>query len=349
VREVNDQYRYAGSQSANTICLPNRYRIGMTMDLRRLKYFVAIAEQGGVGRASAVLHVAQPALSRQLRVLEQELGAKLVVRHAGGVTPTAAGRALLGGARQLLEDAAQLAWMTRAVAAGRAGGLSVGVSDVYCWHPVVVSIVRIFRERYPEIDLRLLPLLSGDIAARVLAGRLDAGLIFASEPVELRLLRMPVLRDHLALAVHRGRSLSARPALRQFDDTDFIVPSRELSPQLYDLVIRDLNAAGLVPARLHQASSHTAALGLVAAGMGCAVVPQCAHLRAPEDVVVCRVAGLRVPIPIEMIRLPDNASPALARFAEVVAAGAARARPAGAARGRPSSRAVAQRARKDRT
>lgn len=288
------------------------------MDLRRIRYFVTIAEQGGIGRASAVLHVAQPALSRQLRLLEQEVGAPLFVRHAGGVTPTAAGETFLRGACRLLDDAHRLASATRAVADGRSGALSIGVSDVYCWHPVVVSVVRAFREHHPDVDLQMMPLLSGEITARVLAGRLDAGLVFGSEPDDQRLLRAPLLRDRLALAVHRSRPLPAHPSLRQFRDIDFIVPSRELSPKLYDLVIRDLNLAGLVPRRVHQAASHTAALGLVAAGLGCAVVPECAHLRAPEDVVVRRARGLRVPIPIEMIRLPDNRSPALARFARAV-------------------------------
>jgi DNA-binding transcriptional LysR family regulator len=294
--------------------MPKRYAL---VELRRLRYFIAIAEHGGVGRAAAVLHVAQPALSRQLRLLEAEVGATLVLRHAGGVTPTAAGELFLKGARQMLDDSARLVSMARAVATGRSGELAVGVSDVYCWHPIVVSVVRAFRERYPHIELRLMPLLSGDITARVLSGRLDAGLVFSSEPVGPQLLRTPLLRDHLALAVHASRSLPARPALRQFADTDFIVPSRELSPKLYDLVIRELNVAGLVPSRLHQANSHTAALGLVAAGIGCAVVPECAHLRVPDSVVVRRVSGLRVPIPIELIRLPGNESPALARFAEV--------------------------------
>jgi DNA-binding transcriptional LysR family regulator len=295
------------------------------MELRRLRYFVAIAEQGGVGRASATLHVAQPALSRQLRLLEASLGAQLFVRHAGGMALTAAGEVLLRGAREILDDALRLATITRATAQGRSGELGVGVSDVYCWHPVVVSMVRVFRERYPDITLRLMPLLSGDIATRVLSGRLDCGLVFASEPIDPRLARTPVLRDRLALAVLRGWPMAARPALHQFRDADFIVPARDQSPRLYDLVIAELNAAGLVPARLHPASSHTAALGLVAAGMGCAVVPECAHLRVPESVLVRRVAGLRVPIPIELIRLRGNGSPALARFAEVVKGETARA------------------------
>lgn len=303
--------------------MPFRYDL---VEPRRLKYFIAIAEQGGVGRASAVLHVAQPALSRQLRLLEAEVGAELFARQPNGMMLTPAGDVFLKGARQILDDSARLASMARAVAQGRSGELSVGVSDVYCWHPTVVSMVRAFRDRYPDIELRLMPLLSGDIAARVLAGRLDCGMVFASEPMEAPLARTPVLRDRLALAVHRDWPMPAKLALHQFGGADFIVPSRELSPKLYDRVIKELASAGLVPPRLRYANSHTAALGLVAAGMGCAVVPECAHLRVPGSVVVRRVAGLRVAIPIELIRLRDNALPALARFAEVVRGETGRAR-----------------------
>ena len=286
------------------------------MDHRRLRYFVTIAEQGGIGRAAEVLHVAQPALSRQLRLLESELGTALLTRHPDGVRMTAAGQTLLKGARQILDDTARLAALARAIGQGYSGELSIGVSDIYCWHPVVISMVDAFRQEYPGIALQLQPLLSGQIQERVLSGRLDGGMVFApqAEPDSAPLQRLPVLRDQLALAVHRDHPLTARPALRQFTQVDFIVPASDLSPRLHSLVIRQLTLAGLSPSTLHHASSHTAALGLVAAGMGCAVVPACAHLRVPDNVTVRRVSGLSLPIPIELIWRRDNPSPSLARF-----------------------------------
>src|SRR3984957_398777 len=122
------------------------------MELRHLRYFVSVGEEQHFGRAAARLHVAQPALSRQIQDLENELGFMLFERLPRGVRLSAAGKLFLNDARRILQDVDEAKRRAERVATGKAGTLRVGFVEVYSWHGVVPNSFRRFRRRQPDVE-----------------------------------------------------------------------------------------------------------------------------------------------------------------------------------------------------
>ncbi len=291
----------------------------MSMDFKRLANFVAVVEHGTLGRAAKTLFVAQPALTRQLQLLEEDVGVQLLKRSARGVRPTAAGSIFLRGARKLLADYEETKRAALRASQGEEGSLAVGVSDIYSWHPTVASAVRAFKTRFPAVGFNLAPLLSGEIVARVLSGDLDCGFVLMTS-TDARLKALPVLRDGLSLAVHRQSPLAAHPPrnLRQLAGADLILSSRAATPWLFDLLIHACHRRGLTPRVAHEGATHSAVLALVAAGMGCALLPDAVHLRRPDDVLLLKLSDLKEELQIQLVWRDEDSSPTIARFVEVV-------------------------------
>lgn len=146
------------------------------MDLRQLRYFKALATKGHFGRAAEALHIAQPALSRQIRLLEEELNVKLVERHVRGATPTPEGLVLLDRASFLLRYADQLKVDIANLAASPRGLVTVGLTPALA--PMLfVPLAEMLRQRYPEIQLRLVESFAPALAQALLQGTLDVGLL----------------------------------------------------------------------------------------------------------------------------------------------------------------------------
>ncbi|MFD0486057.1 LysR substrate-binding domain-containing protein [Saccharopolyspora spinosporotrichia] len=179
------------------------------MELRHLRYFVAIAEEQSLTRAAARLHIAQPPLSAQLRKLETELGAVLVHRTARGTQLTDAGRVLLEEARRILHEVDHAAQMTREAGSGRVGRLSLGfipsASNV-----VLPPILRQFKARYPEVRLRLREMRPDEIVERLHDRRIDAGFFYL--PIDDPSLHVrSVADDSLVLALPSTHPLADSP------------------------------------------------------------------------------------------------------------------------------------------
>src|SRR5258708_30418822 len=138
------------------IPIPGRYR----MELRHLRYFVAVGEEQHYGRAAERLHVAQPALSRQIQDLEKEMGFLLFDRLPRGVRLNAAGKVFLGDARRILQDVVEAKLRAERIAHGQAGTLRIGIATAVSWHGLVVDSFREFRRRQPDAELELHHLLS---------------------------------------------------------------------------------------------------------------------------------------------------------------------------------------------
>src|SRR5213592_4351805 len=148
------------------------------MELRHLRYFVAVGEDQHYGRAAQRLRVAQPALSRQIQNLEEEIGFKLFDRLARGVKISAAGKLFLEDARRILQQVDEATKRARRVASGQSGTLRVGFVESISWHGVVPDSFREFRERQPDAELQLKPSSSLEQTEAVHSGRLDAGFVF---------------------------------------------------------------------------------------------------------------------------------------------------------------------------
>lgn len=258
------------------------------MELRHLRYFVAVAETGSLSQAAEKLFIAQPPLSVQIRQLEEEVGAALFTRHPRGVRLTAAGAALLPEARELLARAArlqgfaQLAPPLQSLALGFVPSAST---------TVLPDLVRPLREAHPELQLQLKEMITSEQIQAIIGGQLDAGL--ARTPARHpRLTVACSLPDPFCLVMpaDHPRGRSGTVPLRDFADADFVAFTRHRGPAYFDQSIYLCSQAGFSPRIRYEASTVHGVLDLVGAGLGVALVPASTSLLAPAGV---RVRALR--------------------------------------------------------
>ena len=273
------------------------------MDLKHLRYFVAVAETGHITRAAQRLGMQQPPLSQQIRALEQSLGTALFHRHPKGVTLTDSGELLLADSRRLLGDADAVLSRMRAVAAGHAGVLAVGFTSSAASHAFTPQVLRACRQAYPAIALQIREDHAAGLTEAVAAGRLHCGFLRVpvDRPAGLRfetLLREPVLA---ALPV--GHALLARKAralsLPQLKGEPFILVRQTGAPGLYADLLALCEQQGFTPTVGHEVGRMMSALSLVAAGEGVAVVPasmEGAHAKAVEYRPLADARSLNAPL-----------------------------------------------------
>lgn len=278
------------------------------MDLRHLRYFLAVADYGSVAAAARQLHIVQPAVSRQIRDLEEELGAMLFSRSAKGVELTAAGEQFALDARRLLIDMASARQRALRVAQGQAGSLRIGVSPNYSWHPTILSRIYAFRRAHPEIQLRIEPMLSGRQIEAMAAGELDGGFMGWRNTGDSRYDAATIFRCGLQLAV----PLRSTP--------DFVVPEkladlanapciwfdRDTAPTFYDFLIRQCQIAGFSPNIVQIGGDIVTILGLVAAGIGYSIVPDTAVHSHPAATRLIDHPELTMSYPVEFVWRRDQ-------------------------------------------
>jgi DNA-binding transcriptional LysR family regulator len=289
----------------------------MASDLRRLAYFVTISDLGSLARAADVLHVAQSALTRQLRLLEAELGLPLMVRSAKGVRLTPAGYSYYQSARALLGDHAAAKQKALHAASGDAGLLRIGTSDMYPWHPLFTSALRAYRSQSAGVAFSIEAVHSGEAGERILAERLDMALAYVGPQVSDALLEVSTwIHEGLILAVPEDSPLLAQPPRRlaELQDQDFVAFPRAQSPHLFELLTRHLRQRGCEPRSVHVGQTPNTVLGLVAAGLGFSIVPMSLGNYLPPGVAALPVPDLDLKVPISIVRRADNPSPILARF-----------------------------------
>src|SRR5213595_1870596 len=149
----------------------------MAMELRHLRYFIAVAEEGHITRAAERLGMQQPPLSQRIKAIERELDVQLFRRKARGVELTEAGRVFLDNARAMLTQNERAIESTRRTARGEQGRLCVGVTPTGPFHPFVPRIIRAFREAFPLVSLTLEERLSNELIEHLRSGRIDAAFI----------------------------------------------------------------------------------------------------------------------------------------------------------------------------
>jgi DNA-binding transcriptional LysR family regulator len=242
------------------------------LELRHIRYFVALAEELHFGRAAKRLHVAQPSLSRQIRDLEEELGVRLLDRNRRGATLTAAGATLLEESRRLLLQFDSALEATRHVAAGRRGTLRIAYVSTVAYSGLP-EIVRNLRRRVPDVQVHLEEMPPADQVEALLADEVDVG--FMRGPVyETTLEVWPVLEEALLAALPAGHSLATHKSLAvsMLAGEPFVLQARARGPGMHDHVLAICRDAGFSP-RVVQEGSQLDVLSLVAAGVGVAIVP----------------------------------------------------------------------------
>lgn len=291
------------------------------MELRHLRYFVAIGEEENYRRAAQRLHVAQTALSTQIQDMEAELGFKLFDRLPRGVRLTAAGKLFLEDARRILREVNDAASRAARVARGQSGTLRIGFTENASWRGVVPDSLRRFRDRQPDAELQLAPTTSLEQLDAIRAGRLDAGFVFNVPKGDAELDSLPVAMQHVELALPKGHALAKVKKLRIRDlvEAPFVWFPRRESPAFYDRLMHECYRGGLKSPRIVQEGLNEATiLSLVSHGMGVGWVNGTARWRCPEGVVIVSVSDLDMPLPLALVWRRDNTSPLLQRFIDGV-------------------------------
>jgi DNA-binding transcriptional LysR family regulator len=291
------------------------------MELRHLRYFVAVGEEQHYGRAARRLRVAQPALSRQIQDLEKELGFKLFERLPRGVKLSKAGEPFLEDVRRILQEVSEAAVRAGRVASGRLGTLRVGFPENASWQGVVPKSIRRFREVRPDAELQLQPAASLDQLEAVRSGRLDAGFVNFMPKSDPELEQLIVARQHVDLAVPKSHPVTRLKKLRLKNLTDipFVWFPRWASPAFYDQLMHECYRGGLKSPRIVQEGLNEATiLSLVSTGLGVGWVLGTARWRCPATVVVLPVVDLNVSLTLALAWRKDNTSRLLASFIRVV-------------------------------
>ena len=287
------------------------------MELRHLRYFLTVGEEQHYGRAARRLRVAQPALSRQIQDLEEELGFKLFERLPRGVKLSAAGQLFLGDARRILQEVDEAAVRAARVARGQSGTLRVGFTEMASWRGVVPQSFRRFREMQPDAELQLQPWPSLVQLEAIRSGRLDAGFVFNMPKADPELEGLPVAMPRIELAVPRGHPLTKlkQVRLRDLASASFVWFPRSEAPAVYDRLVHECFRGGLKsPHIVQEGQDEATILSLVATGLGVGWVLETARWRRPKSVVILSVVDLDVPQPLSLGWRKDNKSPLLAKF-----------------------------------
>ncbi len=287
------------------------------MELRHLRYFVSVGEEQHFGRAAARLHVAQPAVSRQIQDLEKELGFLLFDRLPRGVRLNAAGQLFLSDARRILQDVGEAKRRAERIALGKAGTLRIGIAMALSWHGMVVESFREFRRRQPDAELVLRHLISIHQVEAVLSDRLDAGFAAAVTPWNKDLAHWEFAQDRIFLTVSKGHPLTKRGKIRLRDlrDMPFIWFQRSTNPTFDDQLTQECARGGLsAPRIVQEASDRDTLLSLVQHRIGIAWLTESIRWHCPRGVVLLPVVDMNVRLPFNLIWKKDNSSPLLQKF-----------------------------------
>lgn len=293
----------------------------MTIELRPLRYFVAVAEEMHFGRAANRLHMTQPPLSQTIQALEAQLGTALFARTRRSVALTAAGRALLPEAQRLIEQVDGLPRLAQRAAAGESGRLSLAfVSSAD--YSVLPSALREFRSAFPDVHIELREA-TGDVQIDELsANRIDLGILIGAQPDKLdgEFDYLPLLSEPLVLAAPEGMQSSPQKkrSLKSWAELPLIVFPRRLAPVFHDQIFDCFRTAGITPHIGQEAIQMQTIIGLVSAGMGIALVPQSVSNLQRPGVEYHALEEASPLIETGLVWRRDHASPVVQAFLELM-------------------------------
>jgi DNA-binding transcriptional LysR family regulator len=292
------------------------------MELRHLRYFIAVAEEKHVTRAAERLGLQQPPLSQQIRALERELDVQLFRRKPRGVELTDAGAALLADARAILSHIEHAFATTRRTARGEQGQVAVGFTSSAPFHPFVPRIIRAYRDAFPLVALTLEEGGTTDLIDDLRNERIDAAFIRTAIADPQGLVVSTLLQEAMVLALPRGHGLARRAGalpLKALAGETFVVYRRRNGPGLYDAILSACNAAGFSPRVGQEAPRIVSTLNLVAAGLGISLVPESLQRMRMDGVVFRRLSGAAQPkAPLHLASRRGEPSAAVRKFLGLV-------------------------------
>lgn len=295
------------------------------MDLRHLRYFVAVAEEGHVTRAALRLGMQQPPLSQQLRVLERELGTPLFHRLPRGMALTAAGAMFLVEARALLERSERCFARARLAAAGQVGEAVVGVTTSALLHPLVPRALGRFHLAHPTVSLDLREANAAELTERLARGEIDLALVRAPVARPFGLAFEELASEHLVVVLPRHHALGGRRVgLGRLRDERFILVRRPGAPGLYAQLLESCRAIGFEPTVAAEVGRMFTAISLVAAGVGVTLVPAAMSALRPSGVGYATLTGAGAPrAPLTVAFHKEELRPVVIQLLQTLRAAAA--------------------------
>ncbi|MFM0312017.1 LysR family transcriptional regulator [Paraburkholderia sp. RL17-383-BIF-A] len=296
------------------------------MELRHLRYFLAVAEEGQFTRAAERLAMQQPPLSQQIRTLEEEIGFELFVRMPRGVTLTPAGQAFAEDAQRLLQNLQQSVDKASRIARGELGTMSIGLTSSAAFHPFTTEAIRAFRKVCPEVAVELAELNAAEIIERLAAGQIQAA--FLRKPVEARegVAFELLLDEPMVVVLPVGHPLlkgKKRPhvSLKALAHEDFILVRRPGAPGMYADILAACRQAGFVPRIAREVPRMLSGINLVAAGLGVTLVPASMQRYDPVGTVYCTLANpSKLSAPLHLAYPAALHNSAATRFIQLVMA-----------------------------
>ncbi|MFT4148767.1 MAG: LysR family transcriptional regulator [Paracoccaceae bacterium] len=287
------------------------------MEFRRLKYFLAVAEELHFGRAATRLDMAQPPLSRQIAALEADLGVQLFDRSRSQIRLTQAGIVFQDHARQILDRLDTAYRDARAVGSGGAGRLRIAFVGSAS-HGVLPMLIKAFRSVYPDVELALSAMNNAELHHALVGREID---IAVARP-ELRddeFRREPLVQERLILALPDNSPLAAQAEVRFADlaGQTFVLYPRRPRPGYADVVLGICEREGFAPAKLELTQDFQSAISLVSVGVGLSVVPESVASTQRPGVIYRPYSGHNPGTALTVHARLDNRAPQVMNFLEI--------------------------------
>ncbi|MDF7825819.1 LysR family transcriptional regulator [Pontiellaceae bacterium B12227] len=284
------------------------------MELRHLRYFIAVAEELHFGRAAERLHMAQPPLSQQIKGLEEELGVQLLARTKRKVELTPAGRLFLDEARLTLVQAERAQRIAVEAEQGVRGRLRVGFVTSACYS-ILPVLVRRFRKDNPLIDLELMEMTPSRQIEAMEEGSIDVGIL--RPPVGPSCLLVKTLLEEplvAALPIDHRKADQKAISLQTLSEDAFVLFPRHHGPGIFDVVMKACHEAGFTPQVSYSPNEMQTLLAYVAAGLGVSLVPQSLSAFHPASIVYRPLRGSRIRLELALISRREENNPILDLF-----------------------------------
>ncbi|WP_205438163.1 LysR family transcriptional regulator [Edwardsiella tarda] len=247
----------------------------MRIEIRHLKYFIAVAEERHFNRAAERLAISQPPLSQQIQALEKELGARLLLRTNRSVNLTQAGQIFLKECYAIVGQLEQAAEKAARAHRGESGDLTIGFTSSMPFVPQVARSLFTYRQHYPQVHLQMRELNTKQQIEPLNDGKLDIG-ILRNTKLPSTLTHQVLRREPLVAVLHRHHPLAQREAALRFNDLadqPFVFFSRGDGTALYDELLTLLKRAGIVPYITQEVGEAMTIVGLISAGLGVSILP----------------------------------------------------------------------------
>ncbi|HFZ8993560.1 TPA: LysR family transcriptional regulator [Citrobacter freundii] len=246
----------------------------MNIELRHLRYFIAVAEELHFGRAAARLNISQPPLSQQIQTLEQQIGARLLARTNRSVALTAAGKQFLVDSRHILAQVKDAATRAERLHLGEAGEIRLGFTSSSPFIKAVSDTLSLFRQHYPDLHIQTREMNTHQQIAPLNEGALDVGLMRNTSLPDTLAWEM-ILQEPLVAMVPRAHPLAKKRVvtLRELANEPFVFFDPHVGTGLYDDILGLMRRYNLSPTITQEVGEAMTIIGLVAAGLGVSILP----------------------------------------------------------------------------